>query len=403
MGQDKLPAWKKLSHLAASSKTVFQNIKDRLQKEHTKIKLYTLDGLALDISKNIINEEILFNLQLLTKECLLPEKIKSLFSANKINKTENRAAAHWLLRGVLGNDKKILNWSDKVTDELTKMENIVDKILSGQWRGFNGKAVTDVVNLGVGGSELGPLMVCTALTDFEVKVINPVNIHFASSIDGSQLSILLKKLNPETTLFILASKSFTTIDTFSNAETAKKWMSLYCQDESIIIQQHFIGISAKQNLMDEWGLGRDNQLLFWDWVGGRFSLWSTIGLPIALKIGMKGFRELLKGAHSMDEHFMQADFSDNLPVILAMVGIWNVNFLHIQQHAILPYDGRFIFFPQFLQQLEMESNGKSVANTGEKVQYSTCPVIWGGLVRIHNMHFISYFIKARKKFLVILF
>lgn len=377
MSRTELSSWNTLKRLSQNPKQLLEDTKDRIISGEKNLQHIQFESLTLDISKNLLNDEILSQLKTLTEETKLSLKKEHLFSSFKINTTENRSAGHWLLRGYLGKDETIRDRVDDVQNSLQKMENMVAQILSGNWRGFSGKAITDVVNLGVGGSELGPLMANFALSDFNKEAPNPVDIHFASSIDGSQLSLLLNSLNPETTLFILASKSFTTIDTFSNAETAKKWMSHYVHDQSLIIKQHFIGISASQEKMDKWGLPSQNQLLFWEWVGGRYSLWSTIGFPIALKVGMEGFKQMLAGAHAMDVHFYESPFEKNLPVLLAMVGIWNINFLGINQHTILPYDGRFKYFPQYLQQLEMESNGKSVTADGQNTSYDTCPVIWG--------------------------
>ena len=377
MNIDDSSSWKQLQQLANEPEVLFGIVKQHLLASGNHPFIAELDGISLDFSKQLITPEILQALMKLCGEAHLKTKIKQLFSSTRINTTEDRSVAHWLLRGYLGSDPVTKEWYGGVKQSLDKMEVIVDKVLSGHWRGYTGKAIRDVVNLGVGGSELGPLSVIHTLTDTKLTVINPVNVHFASSIDGSQLSLLLEQLNPETTLFILASKSFTTIDTFSNAETAKKWLAQFFQEESLVIKQHFLGISSKPVAMDAWGLPENNQLLFWDWVGGRYSLWSAIGLPIALKIGMEGFYELLAGAHAVDEHFLAADFDVNLPVLLAMIGIWNINFLNIKQHVVLPYDGRFKYFPQYLQQLEMESNGKSVTQQGETINYSTCPAIWG--------------------------
>ncbi len=370
-------SWKQLLQLAENQDVLFETIKQNLFAGGEHSPVVKLEGISLDFSKQLITPEIQQGLMKLCVEASLKTKISQLFSASPINTTENRSVAHWLLRGHSGSDPVTREWYTEVKQSLDKMAVLVDKIHSGHWRGFSGKAIKDVVNLGVGGSELGPLSVIHTLSDTKLTVTNPVNVHFASSIDGSQLSILLEELNPETTLFLLSSKSFTTIDTFSNAETAKKWLTQFCSDEVVVINQHFIGISSKPGKMTAWGLAENNQLLFWDWVGGRYSLWSAIGLPIALKIGMQGFNDLLAGAHAVDEHFLAADFEKNLPVLLAMTGIWNINFLNIRQHAVLPYDGRFKYFPQYLQQLEMESNGKSVTGLGETVNYSTCPVIWG--------------------------
>ena len=371
-------SWLHLQSLSSNTEQLFNETKQRLVEDPNSLWQFGFEKIHVDFSKQLMTEQVFSTLQKLANERQLQKKIHDFFQAKIVNSTENRAAAHWLLRGDHFRDINHQHlWSDEVEKSLLKMELLVEKLTQGHWRGYSGKSIKDIVNLGVGGSDLGPLMACHALENPIIKEETKVNVHFASSIDGSQLAVLLSQLNPETTLFLLASKSFTTIDTFSNAETAKRWFARYCSNEKLIIQQHFIGISTSIEKMDNWGLPKSNQLLFWDWVGGRFSLWSVIGLPIALKIGMEGFKQMLKGAYEMDKHFLNEPFSSNLPVILGLIGIWNVNFLNIKQHAVLPYDGRLKFFPQYLQQLEMESNGKSIDLLGRRVDYSTCPVIWG--------------------------
>lgn len=258
------------------------------------------------------------------------------------------------------------------------MGRMVNRIHSGQWRGCEGDAITDVVNVGVGGSDLGPLMASFALNEYLPPSGRRPRLHFVSSMDGSQIAPLLDELNPATTLIVVSSKSFTTVDTMSNAATARYWLeSAFPEANGAVLRCHFIGISAQVERMNEWGIHPGNQLQFWDWVGGRYSLWSTIGLPIALTIGMEGFRELLAGAHEMDRHFAEAPWESNLPVLMGLVDVWNLNFLDITARAVLPYDGRLKHLPSYLEQLEMESNGKSVTRAGENVNYHTCPVIWG--------------------------
>jgi len=337
-------------------------------------------GIQMDLSKQRWTTEVREQLLSLAREAGVPDAIQRLLSGERVNRTEDRPALHTALR--LPRDAELeVEGVEVVSDvhaTLDKMETLVEKLLNGQWRGATGKPITDVVNLGVGGSDLGPLMVTSALTDFEPKDGFEVSTHFASTMDGSQLADFLSWLNPETTLFILSSKSFGTIDTLSNASTALDWIAtrLGC-GEALIKRFHFVGVSTKPEKMTEWGIDPGNQLLFWDWVGGRYSFWSAIGLPIAIRVGMDNFRQLLAGAHAMDEHFRTADLAENLPVQLALIGIWNVNFLDIRSHAVLPYDGRLKYLPGYFQQLEMESNGKSVTNDDAVVDYSTCPVIWG--------------------------
>ena len=352
-------------------------------------------GLMLDLSKQRWSDETFALLLALAREAEVPQAITRLLDGERVNRSEDRPALHTALRlpesarlEVEGEDLV-----PAVHATLEQMQRMVDKLHAGQWRGATGKAISDVVNLGVGGSDLGPLMVTHALADYRPKDVHEVQVHFASTMDGSQLADYLSRLNPETTLFVLSSKSFTTIDTLSNARTARDWLyaRLVCSrgdagngsaaeiDRALVMRQHFIGVSASPDKMSEWGIAEANQLEFWEWVGGRYSLWGAIGLPIALVVGMANFRELLAGAHAMDQHFREAPLEDNLPVLLALAGIWNVNFLDIRAHSILPYDGRLEYFAAYLEQLEMESNGKSVTNDGQVTPYSTCPVLWGQL------------------------
>jgi len=374
MGVEQSPAWQALqvhcdsgmgsAHLSALFNEVSRTEQFSLE----------LEDLYVDFSKNRINEQTLSLLVDLAEQQKLPTAIQALLTGEKVNDTEGRPALHTALRAdgqaVSGEAAKV---QPEVEQALQKMAVMADKIRAKHWRGYSGKPITDGVNIGVGGSDLGPLMITHSLQTID----SPVNLHFISSIDGTQTSNLLKSLKQETTLFILASKSFTTIDTLSNAETAKDWLQECIEDDAVIYAQHFIGVSTKPDKMTEWGIPPENQLLFWDWVGGRYSLWSAIGLPIALKIGMPRFRELLQGAHIMDQHFATAPLAKNIPVVLGLIDVWNVNFLNIHDKAILPYDARLKYIPSYLEQLVMESNGKSLAKSGEKVAYRTCPVLWG--------------------------
>ncbi|MDT8896532.1 glucose-6-phosphate isomerase [Halomonas sp. I1] len=346
-------------------------------------------GLTLDLSKQRWDERTLALLLALARDAGVPEAIRGLLAGERLNLSENRPALHTALR--LPPDASLeVEGEDlvgSVHETLDRMAGMVERFHAGQWRGATGKPIRDVVNLGVGGSDLGPLMVTHALADYRPEGIHRIDVHFASTMDGSQLADYLARLNPETTLFVLSSKSFTTIDTLTNARTARNWLKARLLggdreegvDESLVMRQHFIGVSASPDKMREWGIDDEHQLEFWEWVGGRYSLWGGIGLPIALVVGMQHFRELLAGAHDMDRHFSEAELGDNLPVLLALAGIWNVNFLDIRAHSILPYDGRLEYFAAYLEQLEMESNGKSVNHDGEPVGYSTCPVLWGQL------------------------
>lgn len=334
----------------------------------------------LDFSKQRITTETVDKLIELAHQQKLGEWIEQMFSGAIVNQSENRPALHTALRqpDSLPLEVDGTDLCNAVHASLAEMETLVKRIHNAQWRGYDGSPITDVVNIGVGGSDLGPMMTCRALSQYTPDHARKLNVHFVSSMDGSQLVNLLNKLDPASTLFVISSKSFSTIDTLANAKTAREWLlSASGKPIEIINQHHFMATTASPPKAEEWGIPRKNQLLFWDWTGGRYSMWSVIGLPIALQIGMEGFRAMLQGAHEMDQHFRQADYAENLPVLLALIGIWNINFLGIHAHAILPYDGRLKHLPAYLEQLEMESNGKSASHTGERVDYKTCPILWG--------------------------
>ncbi|MGO3920707.1 glucose-6-phosphate isomerase [Acinetobacter venetianus] len=335
------------------------------------------EQIVLDFSKHRIDQNVLNGLVDLAHAQDLTQWIKRLFSLEEINYTEQRAAMHWALRVPEQNQQVLPEITAQVHTQLERMYSLVEKIHAGQYRGATGEVIQDVVNIGVGGSDLGPLMVTHALSDFKVATAKPLDVHFVSTMDGSQLSDLLHQLRPETTLFIISSKSFGTIDTLSNAQTVRQWLEKALGKNSHVLKHHFIGVSTKPDKMSEWGIAPENQLLLWDWVGGRYSLWSCIGLPIALTVGVDGFKQLLSGAYAIDQHFQTAPFAQNIPVLIGLLGVWNNNFLDIQTHAVLPYDGRLKYFAAYLQQLEMESNGKSTQRNGEKVGSATCPIVWG--------------------------
>ncbi|MND64972.1 Glucose-6-phosphate isomerase [compost metagenome] len=334
------------------------------------------DQIVFDYSKHRMDQQVLDGLLAFAESNELAAWIQRFFSEEKINYTEQRAAMHWALRQPVDH-KKFPQINRQVHQQLERMYALVDKLHAGQYRGATGEVIQDVVNIGVGGSDLGPVMVSHALSDYKVKTVKPLAVHFVSTMDGSQLSELLHQLRPETTLFIISSKSFGTIDTLSNAQTVRQWLEKSLGKSESLLKNHFIGVSTKPEKMTEWGIAAENQLLLWDWVGGRYSLWSCIGLPITLSIGVEGFKQLLAGAYAVDEHFQKAPFEKNIPVLMGLLGVWNNNFLNIQTHAVLPYDGRLKYFAAYLQQLEMESNGKSVQRNGEKVQLDTCPIVWG--------------------------
>lgn len=371
-----------LEHLQDLSTTIgqkhltefFADDKDSQRFKHFSAQY---DEITFDFSKHRVDESVMSALIDFAQVRDLPTWTKRLFSEEEINYTEQRAAMHWALR-LPKHDEQHPKLAGKVHEQLERMYALVEKIHAGQYRGATGEVIQDVVNIGVGGSDLGPLMVSHALSDFKVNTVKPLKVHFVSTMDGSQLSDLLHQLRPETTLFIISSKSFGTIDTLYNAQTARQWLEKQLGQLEAVDQHHFIGVSTKPEKMTEWGIAHQNQFLLWDWVGGRYSLWSCIGLPIALNIGVQGFKHLLAGAHAIDEHFQNAPLRQNIPVLMGILGIWNHNFLEIQTQAILPYDGRLKYFSAYLQQLEMESNGKSIQRNGQKVELDTCPIVWGG-------------------------
>ncbi|EPR9910033.1 TPA: glucose-6-phosphate isomerase [Escherichia coli] len=332
------------------------------------------DQMLVDYSKNRITEETLAKLQDLAKECDLAGAIKSMFSGEKINRTENRAVLHVALRNrsntpILVDGKDVM---PEVNAVLEKMKTFSEAIISGEWKGYTGKAITDVVNIGIGGSDLGPYMVTEALRPYK----NHLNMHFVSNVDGTHIAEVLKKVNPETTLFLVASKTFTTQETMTNAYSARDWFLKAAGDEKHVAK-HFAALSTNAKAVGEFGIDTANMFEFWDWVGGRYSLWSAIGLSIVLSIGFDNFVELLSGAHAMDKHFSTTPAEKNLPVLLALIGIWYNNFFGAETEAILPYDQYMHRFAAYFQQGNMESNGKYVDRNGNVVDYQTGPIIWG--------------------------
>ena len=332
------------------------------------------DQMLVDYSKNRITEETLAKLQDLAKECDLAGAIKSMFSGEKINRTENRAVLHVALRNrsntpILVDGKDVM---PEVNAVLETMKTFSEAIISGEWKGYTGKAITDVVNIGIGGSDLGPYMVTEALRPYK----NHLNMHFVSNVDGTHIAEVLKKVNPETTLFLVASKTFTTQETMTNAHSARDWFLKAAGDEKHVAK-HFAALSTNAKAVGEFGIDTANMFEFWDWVGGRYSLWSAIGLSIVLSIGFDNFVELLSGAHAMDKHFSTTPAEKNLPVLLALIGIWYNNFFGAETEAILPYDQYMHRFAAYFQQGNMESNGKYVDRNGNVVDYQTGPIIWG--------------------------
>ena len=333
-------------------------------------------GLFLDYSKNRINGKTVQLLLDLARECKVEAQRDAMFNGDKINLTEQRAVLHTALRSPR-NQAIMLDGQDVSRDihaVLDSMRSFTERVRSGQWTGHTGKAITDIVNIGIGGSDLGPKMVCQALRSFAQPNLT---MHFVSNVDGHDLDATLSKLNPETTLFIIASKTFTTMETLLNAHSARIWFLRHGSAEEL--PKHFVAVSTNASEVAKFGIDIANMFPFWDWVGGRYSIWSAVGLSIALAVGYERFEEFLAGAHAMDEHFRSEPLESNMPVMLALIGIWNRNFLGCTSVSIAPYHHDLGMFPSYLQQLEMESNGKRVKKSGAPVDVETCPVIWGNV------------------------
>jgi glucose-6-phosphate isomerase len=367
-------AWKKLEEIyfefeGTHMKDLFESDTDRFEKYSLKF-----EDILLDYSKNILSDEVRSVLLELAEECGVKGAIESMFSGEKINATENRAVLHTALRN-RSNTPVLVDGEDvmpEVNAVLDQMKVFSEKVISGAWKGYTGKAITDVVNIGIGGSDLGPLMVTEALKPYK----NHLNLHFVSNVDGTHIAETLKVVDPETTLFIVASKTFTTQETMTNANSAKDWFLASAEDIAHVAK-HFVAVSTNAEAVSAFGIDTANMFRFWNWVGGRYSLWSAIGLSIVLGIGYENYVELLEGAHAMDNHFRSEDFDKNIPVILALIGIWYNNFYGAETEAILPYDQYMHRFSAYFQQGNMESNGKYVDRNGEQVDHQTGPIIWG--------------------------
>ena len=365
-------AWKALNaHFANNDfdlRTLFQNNPNRFEQFSVKKENY-----LFDFSKNLIDKTAFDLLLQLAEETQLKAAINAMFSGEKINETEKRAVLHTALRDF--SDKEILvdgeNIKPGIKKVLNQMKVFSEKVISGEHKGFSGKEITDVVNIGIGGSDLGPVMVVSALKHFKTRL----NVHFVSNVDGNHMAEVVKNLNPETTLFIVASKTFTTQETMTNANSAKDWFLKAGKEEDVA--KHFVALSTNIQAVKTFGISEENIFEFWDWVGGRYSLWSAIGLSIILSVGYENFESLLKGAYETDVHFQTADFKENVPVLMALLGIWYRNFFDASSYAILPYSQYLDRFAAYLQQGDMESNGKSVDRNGEYVTYETGPIIWG--------------------------
>ena len=369
-------AWQALEqhHQANSDRT----IAELFAQQPDRFKDYSLtfdNQILVDFSKNNINQETLNLLRQLAKECALDEAKQAMFNGEKINRTEHRAVLHTALRN-RSNSPVLVDGQDvmpEVNAVLAKMKAFCERVISGEWKGYTGKAIRDVINIGIGGSDLGPYMVTEALRPYK----NHLNMHFVSNVDGTHIAETLKKVDPETTLVLVASKTFTTQETMTNALTARDWLLAAAKDQAAVAK-HFAALSTNAKAVAEFGIDTDNMFEFWDWVGGRYSLWSAIGLSIALSIGFDNFEALLSGAHEMDKHFRTAPLEKNIPATLALVGLWNTNFLGAQTEAILPYDQYLHRFAAYFQQGNMESNGKYVDRNGNVIRdYQTGPIIWG--------------------------
>jgi glucose-6-phosphate isomerase len=368
-------AWKSLSAHSAQMKQV--RMKDLFAQDRDRFQKFShrFNDVLIDFSKNIVTEETVKTLVNLANECRLKEAIAALFEGEAINETEHRSVLHVALRNFSGHatyteGKDVM---PEVKAVLAQMKDFCTRVHDGEWRGFTGKKIRNIVNIGIGGSDLGPFMVTEALKPYWIQ---GMQAYFVSNVDGTHIAETLKKVNPEETLFLIASKTFTTQETMTNAHTARQWFLEAAGDESHIAK-HFVALSTNEKEVVKFGIDKANMFQFWDWVGGRYSLWSAIGLSIALVIGYGDFEELLKGAHAVDEHFRTAEFEQNIPVLMALISLWYINFFDVQTEAILPYDQYMHRFPAYFQQGNMESNGKSVDRNGHEVDYRTGPIIWG--------------------------
>jgi glucose-6-phosphate isomerase len=370
-----LPAWKALK--ADHSETQNLHLRESFAAEPNRFATFSLkfEDILLDYSKNRITGKTMTLLRQLATEAEVPAWTKKMFQGEKINITEDRSVLHIALRNrsnhpIMADGKDVM---PEVNAVLKHMQEFSESIRSGAWKGYTGKGITDIVNIGIGGSDLGPVMVTEALKPYGHPGLQ---LHFVSNVDGTHIAETLKHLNPATTLFIIASKTFTTQETLTNAHSAKNWFLQTAQDKAAVAK-HFVALSTNTQEVEKFGIDTKNMFGFWDWVGGRYSLWSAIGLPIALYLGFEHFTALLEGAHAMDQHFLNTPLEENLPVTLALIGLWYNNFYGAQSQAILPYDQYLHRFAAYFQQGDMESNGKSINRAGNQVEVSTGPVIWG--------------------------
>lgn len=372
---NKTKAWKKLeSHYKHFRKV---KMKDLFACDADRAKKFSvnLEAMYVDYSKNRINDRTMKLLLNLARECDLENKIKAMFKGDKINVTERRPVLHIALRNRANTPIYVdgKNVMPQINEVLAKMKKFSDAVRFGEFKGQTGKKLTNIVNIGIGGSDLGPVMACEALRKYWAK---DINCYFISNIDGTACAEVLNKVDPETTLFIVASKTFTTIETLTNARTCRKWLVDALGEHAVA--KHFVALSTNTKEVEKFGINPENMFEFWDFVGGRYSMWSAIGLIIAIAVGFENFERMLEGAYAMDQHFYNTDFEHNIPVILGMLGIWYNNFFGLHRYAVIPYDQYLQYVPMYLQQLDMESNGKFVAMNGEYVKYATGPVLFGG-------------------------
>ena len=372
---NKTRAWKRLEHHYKTMRKV--EMRDMFAKDPQRAERYSinLDAMMLDYSKNRINDRTMKYLLALAKECKLPEKIEQMFSGDKINLTENRAVLHTALRNrdntpIYVDGKNIMS---QINEVLAKMRKFSEAVRLGEFKGQTGKKLTNVVNIGIGGSDLGPKMALEALRKYWSK---DINCYFISNIDGTACCEVLNKIDPETTLFIVSSKTFTTIETLTNARTCRKWLVDALGEHAVA--KHFVAVSTNEKEVAKFGINTENMFEFWDFVGGRYSMWSAIGLSIALAVGMDNFEKMLDGAFEMDKHFRNTDLAHNIPVVLGLLGVWYNNFFGLRNQVVVPYDQYLSYLPAYLQQLDMESNGKFVSVNNEYLHYETAPVLFGG-------------------------
>lgn len=390
-----LPAWTALQSLAAQQREIHLN--DLFSADPSRFSTFSaeLPGVLFDYSKQRVDANVMQSLLELAEQCDVAAWRDKMFSGEHINITEDRAVLHVALRDRAKRCILVdgVDVSGEVSRELARMEAFVNAVRSGDWKGYSGEMITDVVSIGIGGSHLGPQMVTEALAAYADETLN---VHYVSNVDGTQIATTLNGLDPATTLFVISSKTFTTSETMTNARTALAWLTAAAAEAGIsdsksAAGKHFVAVSSNVAAAGEMGIEQDNIFSMWDWVGGRFSLWSAIGLPVALYLGFEKFVELLEGAHEVDEHFASADFASNIPVLMALLSVWNTTFMGFPAQAILPYDQAMHRLPAYLQQAEMESNGKFVVRDGGSVDYATVPLIWGE-VGINGQHAFYQFL-----------